>query len=109
MIKDILTLIEKVDPADSAGLDEIDEAVEGVITGWAIIRHTPQYTRSRDALKYIRPKEWLFDISAGRARYKCFATPPNGDDAEITASAPTEELAELYVILSAIEHERGLK
>lgn len=68
----------------------------------------PQYTRSRDALKAIRPEGFNFDI-------ECATTPPVYSygwqatawlkDMRMHESPilPTEELAELHAIIQAIE------
>jgi len=131
--KQILSLIESVDPSDTAKLDEIDLRVWHMIKrsdpktivivrldvalkslGTSDAVRTPHYTRSRDALKAIRPKgarsasdfsvskeeypnyKGVFRILTGLgADYKCF----NGH-------AITEELAELHAIIQAIEFER---
>jgi len=137
MIKDILKMIEKVDPADSAGLDEIDARVwcllhdarfkkmlstpehykhgyfsyyQGSVWGSKMIYPPIQYTRSRDALKSIRPKgwEWYMAQYNDGVRFGC-AQDCIGTNQIESVSLPTEELAELHAILSAIEHERGLK
>jgi len=124
MIKDILEMIEKCDPADSAGLDEIDVMVFSYINGIDYIKEgykkyyelifLPKYTRSRDALKSIRPEGWYY--SSGYRNYKSSywaqltQKPTNLHSYQfVSLYLPNEELAELYVILSAIEHERGLK
>ena len=55
-MKDILKLIENVDPEDSAALDEIDYRVFKFIHGRAVPNRARRYTTSRDALKSIRPE-----------------------------------------------------
>lgn len=60
------------------------------------------YTRSRDALKAIRPEGWTFEIikhsnEMFSARY---------GDIINSNTQPTEELAELHAIIQAIEYER---
>jgi len=62
------------------------------------------YTRSRDALKAIRPVGYkTFQITYNVAgRYTCFA----GRRFDMI-SLPTEELAELHAIIQAIEFERA--
>lgn len=126
-------MIEEVDPADTAKLDEIDARVKRWIgwdcgggewsqgffnekykSGW---RPEYKYTRSRDALKVIRPDGWLFVIqSSGFVQaigkdiiyhepevnlkeYNTLQSPSN--------NLPTEELAELHAIIQAIAYERG--
>ena len=132
----ILELIECVDPEDSVALDEIDERVFLFLLGdrkpraywnWKscrskddgrvsiedwIKRGKPhkQYTRSRDALKSIRPEGWhIFiyhftigfkaELSRDRASMKPILT-------KQIKHLPTEELAELHAIIQAREYER---
>lgn len=52
----ILKMIETVDPDDSVKLDEIDLAVYKYIGELHMM--LPKVTRSRDALKAIRPDGW---------------------------------------------------
>lgn len=109
----ILRLIEAVDPEDSEKLDEIDALVFGLereIDKVAIAIEVPRdsipsYTRSRDALKAIRPEGFIeIDVTNGArcglnlraANYEAFESP----------KLPTEELAELHAIIQAIEFER---
>jgi hypothetical protein len=112
----ILNLIENVDPNDSAALDEIDakthmfwmDCQDYPAPSWPSMGK-PKYTRSRDALKSIRPDGWAFEISALQDAYVCHLNSTNIsfrfdiDSAELT----TEELAELHAIIQAIAHERG--
>lgn len=136
---EILRMIEAVDPADSAKLDEIDARVfcflptpnglppmkfvrmfgdgycfSAIPAGGREAPYAlpnPRYTRSRDALKAIRPEGWIMGI--------CFKIQANGYCAglyrlsaendiaeEHSEPLPTEELAELHAILQAIEYER---
>ena len=123
-------LIETVDPDDTDKLDEIDARVWCYIDKTKHLLHTdghattinwkgdnityysnfiPKYTRSRDALKAIRPdifspvclrynqimSLWEFQLFAFGYNYK------------ITSPfLPTEELAELHAIIQAIAWER---
>jgi hypothetical protein len=117
----ILKIIETVDPADTAKLDEIDARVQKFLINdpryvlkdvagqWII--HEPGkfnfknkatiYTRSRDALKAIRPEGWAFYINS---RGVCQAY--SSDNVIRVLPLPTEELAELHAIIQAIEYER---
>jgi hypothetical protein len=127
MIKDvskILILIETVDPFDSAAMDEIDARVHsfrhGLLfmgmsetgTGFIYCRgraygflETPnQYTRSRDALKAIRPAEW-FPHLIKNPFGTWYGDNNNGDYP--SPALPTEELAELHAILQAIAYDRA--
>jgi len=112
MSETILKLIENVDPGDTNTLDKID-ALTFVYTrqNESAVTH-PQYTRSRDALKAIRPGGWWFDMEVtiiGKEWvYSCGL--PNFIDTDSLVESkplPTEELAELHAIIQAIEYERG--
>lgn len=134
----ILDLIETVDPADSEALDEIDARVWCWLNGeefdfdpkWAKTwrqKNRPQpYTCSRDSLKSIRPEGWKFTVRPVCAvepwtlRYFCSCCKPVWDKEknvredihhiyDANKSLPTEELAELHAIISAIQYEREEK
>jgi len=171
-MKEILELIENVDPSDTAKLDEIDARVWCLVKGrefvslhrgdpvldprdvakiiapekmkddcgdpwnWAFedeyggidtvkgttwkslivtrdggyLSHFTKYTRSRDALKAIRPEGWFLTMEGWPQdkpplwRYKIslrymtnFISPP----------LQTEELAELHAIIQAIGYDRS--
>lgn len=117
----ILELIENVDPADSAAMDEIDREAWYYITrpkkedqirkGYVFRPAAPKYTRSRDALKAIRPEGWLFTVGIlSYDRIISMGHRPNEGYADkytvASEELPTEELAELHAIISAIEWER---
>lgn len=129
--KDILKLIEEVDPSDTAKLDEIDARVWCLIHGQKYggknpagdecfvngydgltptkARKARKYTRSRDALKSIRPEGWDFRISVwpnelGKGRSYVWA---DKGKKQFRYSLPTEELVELHAILQAIGYERS--
>lgn len=121
MSKEILELIENVDPSDTDTLDEID----GLFWGYYYKEGCQQSkggrpTRSRDALKSIRPEGWqyrlehdfgsdcfLFTMTKWGAR----CVPKKYIDGQWDISKPikTEELAELHAIIQAIEWERKSK
>lgn len=123
----ILQLIESVDVNDTETLDEIDARVACYEHGKEYVSHSingvnnidiittdnrllgfPRYTRSRDALKQIRPEGWHYHTVASRAEYKRSAmTNDNITAAAISERLPTEELAELHAIIQAMEWERG--
>ncbi len=147
-VEDILKMIETVDPNDMAKLDEIDARVYDYICEnhkLEVIRSVkafflrncgnfedfinsiikkeiaPKYTRSRNALKAIRPEGWVFEVcyelNELGSSYYCPAYRYNGefwlasnDIGEMFTdmwSGPTEELAELHAILQAIAYERS--
>jgi hypothetical protein len=67
-----------------------------------------KYTRSRDALKQIRPKGWDIHIKywpteLGKNRAYAWI---EKDKKQFRYSLPNEELAELHAILQAIDFER---
>lgn len=134
---EILKLIEAVEPSDCKMMDEIDALTWVNFTdhGWSMedlkpnyremgfgwfcrkasgfIVEVPKYTRSRDALKAIRPQQGcsvfrLFNEDSWDA-WKCqISWWPNSVASKwiLSASLPTEELAELHAIIQAIECER---
>lgn len=72
----------------------------------------PQYTRSRDALKSIRPDGWCFSVIATNPTFRhCISTQIKKDGSfEDCCQSPrllTEELAELHAIIKVIEWERS--
>jgi hypothetical protein len=141
----ILKLISEVDPKDTEKLLEIEKSVaeylgyerveiaRGLLGGpnsvmsWydsdGILktdRVSHVYTRSRDALKAIRPDGYYFFIIAHRWSYEkptgywywnCHIEGGGLKDVVDYKSfnAPTEELAELHAIIQAIEYERTNK
>lgn len=128
----ILKMIEEVDPADTAALDEIDARVwcfvqkidteyeysDGRFVSYHQPLHAaegeywsahdfPEYTRSRDALKATRPDGCTLCIKVLENGSDIgWLYPKDSDDAIYAPLLPTEELAELYVIIQAIEYER---
>lgn len=123
----ILQMIEQVKPDDTAMLDEIDarvscyihphiELVEYNNGACHAIRNSdgftgmpPQYTRSRDALKAIRPDGWdvlCFQQYEGENSFELM-TLDNKVRTKEYLKFPTEELAELHAIIQAIAYERG--
>lgn len=145
MSKSILKMIEDVAPTDKAVLDEIDarfwcwvhgntfkrmvdehddhgfgifETTGTASSGLYRIIKERQFTRSRDALKAIRPKEWYFSLFSPhpantQKMYNCSISTliENAKTLYTTHSArlPTEELAELHAIIQAIGYERNNK
>lgn len=117
---EILKMIETVDPADTAKLDEIDQLVLTYILdiGYRPSTQSPwQYTRSRDALKAIRPEGWepigcnddLIGGFSGGWKFTMYNVTPFVDRRYKVSSAycKTEELAELHSIIQAISYERS--
>lgn len=117
----ILRLIEAVDREDSEKLDEIDVRV------WFFVREEdpikgqtwkgpkpPEFSRSRDALKAIRPEGWCLERvqTDDRLGYSFILTKMNAIGWGAHIKTPdfkwfkTEELAELHAIIQAIEYER---
>ena len=128
--KKILELIESVDPADSAALDEIDARVWCFKKGLLFQRQwksknmgncvkgydsehvelcVPKYTRSRDALKAIRPEGCTILIHGYKPEQWTGIAYRHTDNNRFSAPSflPTEELAELHAIIQAIEYNRG--
>lgn len=124
-----LSLIENVDPADTAGIDEIDKRTQAFLHGldqegtgadqfgelrvWEMYSEDEYkpYTRSRDALGTIWPKGWLFGTTIGSMDYNkfyCVGFKHEQWNTKVSgAELGTKELAELHAILQAIEYERG--
>lgn len=74
---------------------------------------SPKYTRSRDALKSIRPEGWLpfcgnrHKLNGDKPFYFGFIHPKQKIGSQvISEDLPTEELAELHAIIQAINYER---
>lgn len=131
--KEILKMIEEVSPDDTAKLDEIDARFWCFKNGHSYIdgkgsrykaedkgkvelyemRPQDTVTRSRDALKAIRPQQGcsvfrLFNADDWDG-WKCqISWFPTSVAKYITSpTLKTEELAELHAIIQAIEYERG--
>lgn len=130
----ILEMIEAVDPVDTDMLDEIDARVcaflkfhDGFKVSFAggsiYYRHNSwepesrtqllhlfdnfQYTRSRDALKEVRPVGWFFQlVPCANGKWMCDSNYYEPFKAIHVHPLPTEELAELHAIIQAIQYER---
>lgn len=131
--QEILKMIETVSPDDTARLDEIDARVTAFKNGLTFLgatvhgpdedpyyvcaeHHNPlpvhgRYTRSRDALKAIRPEGWSISIQSFAEFSRCSITfemrPHVADCNYVCETAPNEELAELHAIIQVIEYERS--
>ena len=135
----ILDMIEAVDPADAEAMDEIDvwvrfflnpeelkmygtveKYLEGVRRAWrghanGLRSWHSTVTRSRDALKAIRPKGYMWTIECrknGDSRCQAWSNIANHPtfygrkNVWANEPLPTEELAELHAIIQAIDYER---
>jgi len=134
----ILFLIEHVDPADIDKLDEIDARVSCLVADVEYERHNRgemtniliaffkvddptnnfsclgtilTYTRSRDALKTIRPEGWQAQITSEyrdeSGSYTTYNIWEAGKEHQIdTPTLSNEYLSELHAIIQAIEYER---
>lgn len=137
----ILKMIEDVSPDDADTLDEIDARVwcwRGVqgfdenrfrfdltfdrmrndkgdgyyyCNGRNNRKLAPKYTRSRDALKSIRPEGWSYSVfHENLSPDNCIRVTRLEKDGvtfeNCVATIATEELAELHAIIQAIEWER---
>ena len=116
--KTILEMIEKIEPTDWYELEKIDEKVYlytddkrvDVNGFWGI----KPYTRSRDALKSIRPPGWVFNMRWQfdqetrelLCEYSAFDSSCSLNRVGGFLSE-SEELAELHAIVQAIEFERS--
>ena len=124
-------MIEQVDPNDTDKLDEIDARVAKYLNpdceigkdenGWFITEqkvitdYPTNFSRSRDALKAIRPSNWKTEINILNSVHlesewshcKIYRTKGNGriDEEFFSPELKSEELAELHAIIQAIEYE----
>lgn len=130
----ILEMIENVDPNDTNTLDEIDARVWCYNKGYAfdgiekkgsymkifyqdnegsqVVRGfmhnpAPEYTRSRDALKGIRPDGWVYFVSCDGLSNCAAAIIKEIKLTRKSPELPTEELAELHVIIQAVKWDRS--
>lgn len=124
----ILKMIENASPYDTATLDEIDARVWCYLNNVYLVRFdfhgtnreinfgdsktgtfkgeakdVPLYTRSRDALKRIRPDGVVIQVTYYPQGFQGDAVGSKGKSPRL----PTEELAELHAIIQAIVYERG--
>lgn len=133
--KKILKLIENVDPENGEVLRDIECYADCFIHDyvfWECRREhkdsydfsaywckgantkrvtAPRYTRSRDALKAIRPEGvYIFQSPYSDKTWICFSNFWDDEDRDDFESPklPTEELAELHAIIQAVAYERGL-
>jgi hypothetical protein len=116
MMETILKLIEEVDPKDMAKLDEIDFSIGKLLGKDPYHNGLVKYTRSRDALKAIRPEGVNISICNFNGYYPtdkwtCYLTSTkSGNEYQAKGlELPSEELAELHAIIQAIAHEKENK
>jgi hypothetical protein len=104
--KAIIAQIESTHPDDAAGLDQIDQKVAQFL-GVA----PASFTRSRDALKAIRPPKFWLKIQNwphGRTQvFGCFILESGEVVGFLSGCGTTEELAELHVIIQGVAYTRG--
>lgn len=136
---ELLRLIESADPSDSVKLDEIDARVwcytrgnkipfaeyfkhyndgdyQAFRLGNTSMLYTPHFTRSRDALKAVRPDGWYKHSEEYNGRHRVCLTQNASTFGQVCSpqmyvdgTLPTEELAELHAIIQAIAYERENK
>lgn len=133
--KQLLKMIEGVDQSDTETMDEIDARVWCYIHKQSYYSHVnkadgfrnrvwfgsgeprnyqygiPEYTRSRDALKAIRPDGWgICHSPQGKFNTHiivyCYQIGQKGYNTKGGLVLPTEELAELHAIIQTIAYER---
>jgi hypothetical protein len=106
--KAIIARIESTDPADAAGLDEIDRQVAHYLG----VEVAP-FTRSRDAVKSIRPPKFWIKVEnwphgctqvfglfmLNKLEYVNFQS----------GAGTTEELAELHTTIQGIAYTQGYR
>lgn len=110
---EILKMIETVSPDDGVGLDAIDRFTESWLVSLGIVQPyseqwngtNPEYTRSRDALKAIRPEGYGYHSTDEYGEWHVGLVSPDRL-MEFTGIGRLEELAELHAIIQAIEFER---
>lgn len=123
--KKILEMIENVTHDDSVQLDEIDACAASYINSGldlpdnvassARVNPMHRFTRSRDALKAIRPEGWGVYTNChdekNKVIWECRAVLLKDVESEMrpftSPEFQTEELAELHAIIQAIEWERS--
>ena len=134
-VKSLLTAISSAKVDDVQAMDRINEAVYCYVKQVEFVKRTypasdmitfkdkdgvfsafcPQYHNDRNALKAIRPNGWTLDsiiFYGSRSQNIKFWKAEihrSGEPSTVLASRgmPTEELAELYCIIAAIQHDRA--
>lgn len=123
----ILKMIEEVAQDDTVKLNEIDARLDCVLFNrpfWGMIGEQtystkdngdtclwvpPRYTRSRDALKDIRPIGYIVKIEEVYQAFSVVLSKPDSFPyiSHYSEYCKTEELSELHAIIQAISYERG--
>lgn len=83
---------------------QIQESIEYPAGQEHVESNVPQFTRSRDALKAIRPKGYFLCIESDEDG--CYCRTWKGCSNFHSGVIKTEEIAELHAIVQAIEYER---
>lgn len=104
--KRIIAKIESTHPSNTTELDKIDQQVAQFL-GVA----PASYTRSRDALKTIRPPKFWLKIENwphGHTEvFGCFILESGEVVAFESGCGTTEELAELHAIIQGVAYNQG--
>lgn len=125
----ILKLIEETNGVDPQQLHEIDGRVWCYLNGYnfAGVRHDRiykvdefqceieifngvcklKYSSSRDALKKIRPKDYILEVCTANSWGTASLSGINNENFIECPFVCSEEMAELHVIIQAIAKERG--
>lgn len=102
----IIAKIESTHPSNTTELDKIDQQVAQFL-GVALA----PYTRSRDALKTIRPPKFWLKIENwphGHTQvFGCFILESGEVVAFQSGCGTTEELAELHAIIQGVAYTQG--
>lgn len=104
----IIAKIELAHPSNTAELDKIDQEVAQFLG----VAPAP-YTRSRDALKTIRPSKFWLKIEnwphGPTQVFGCFVLESGEVVAFQSGCGTTEELAELHTIIQGIAYTKGYR
>ncbi len=104
----IIAQIESTHPSNTAELDKIDQEVAQFLG----VASAP-YTRSRDALKTIRPPKFWVKIEnwphGSTQVFGCFVLENGEVVAFQSGCGTTEELAELHTIIQGIAYTKGYR
>lgn len=119
---EILTMIEGVNPADKSAMSNVREEIYEWFLAIGYDAPYGDYTRSRDALKAIRPEGWILTAvyyapdsfkshdDGSKGRITALSKPETFEEMDFVQFSSTiqhEELAELHAIIQAIAYDRG--